>query len=158
MAEPHDPPWDWAEVHARCLREARRFLNGPDAEDAAQEAAIRAWSRRQSCRSPEARDAWVSQIARNEALRVLARRREGASLELAEDEPAPPGSDPVTRLDVLAALGELSESERMLTAMRYFADMSQPRIAEVLGMPEGTTRVQLHRVRGKLRTALKGYE
>src|SRR4051794_41348361 len=65
--------WDWATVHRLALREARTILGpGPDAEDAAQEAAMRAWRRRATCR--DAPGAWVRTIAQNEALRTAGRR------------------------------------------------------------------------------------
>src|SRR4051812_50121419 len=61
--------WDWATVHRLALREARTILGaGPDAEDAAQEAAMRAWRRRATCR--DAPGAWGRTIAHNEALRT----------------------------------------------------------------------------------------
>src|SRR5258705_564498 len=72
--------WDWASGHHLALREARSVLgSGPDAEDAAQEAAMRAWRRRATCR--DAPGAWIRTIARNEALRTVGRRRDEQPLE-----------------------------------------------------------------------------
>jgi RNA polymerase sigma-70 factor (ECF subfamily) len=47
----------------------------------------------------------------------------------------------------------LSERERVLLALRYEEDLTQPAIAARLGIPEGTVKVQLHRARVKLRAA-----
>ena len=63
------------------------------------------------------------------------------------------GADCDTRADLQEALKGLSERERMLLAMRYEEDLTQPAIAARLGIPEGTVKVQLHRARDKLRRA-----
>ena len=65
--------WDWGLVRAQCLREAQGVLGqSGGAEDAAQEAAVRAWRRQDSCLTPERPQPWVATIARNEALRIAA--------------------------------------------------------------------------------------
>src|SRR4051812_23237735 len=76
-AEGHGRPraqrhgWDWQQVLGWCRQEAYAVLGrGGSAEDAAQEAAFRAWRHRDSCQTPGAARAWVVRIARNEALRV----------------------------------------------------------------------------------------
>jgi hypothetical protein len=48
--------WDWEKVRALCLDEARRYLGtSTAADDAAQEAAIRAWRHQTHCRTPQNR-------------------------------------------------------------------------------------------------------
>src|SRR6266511_1043297 len=64
--------WDWEMVRITCWREARRVLgSNAMAEDVAQEAVIKAWRHRASCRSPERPLPWVAAIAHREALRAL---------------------------------------------------------------------------------------
>jgi RNA polymerase sigma-70 factor (ECF subfamily) len=41
--------------------------------------------------------------------------------------------------------------DRALVWLRYEDDLTQPVIAERLGMPEGTVKVRLHRLRAVLR-------
>src|SRR3954454_12133292 len=109
--------WDWATVHRLALREARTILGPwPDAEDAAQEAALRAWRRRATCRG--APGAWIRVIARNEALRVAGRRRDEAPLE-AVAEVAAEGRDPVSGRDVRSAVGALEYGDRVMLLLRY---------------------------------------
>jgi RNA polymerase sigma-70 factor (ECF subfamily) len=144
--------WDWTGVRDVALSEARAILGpGPDAEDAAQEAAIRAWRRRATCRGAPA--AWIRAIARNEALRVVGRRRDEAPLEtmgdLAGEVPAP-----LESRDVRAAVGALEDGDRLLLLLRYWADLTQPEVARATSMPEGTVKVRLHRARQRLRVAL----
>jgi RNA polymerase sigma-70 factor, ECF subfamily len=117
----------------------------------AQEALMRAWRMRRSCRSADP-SAWLRQIARNESLRARARSPDHADLErvaeAADDDDAVEGLP--DRLDVGAALRGLDPLDRRLLALRYQEDMTQPKIAELLGMPEGTVKVRLYRARRAL--------
>ena len=142
--------WDWARVHRLALGETRRVLGtGTEAEDAAQEAAIRAWRRRATCKG--ARAAWVRAIARNEALRAIDRRRDETQLAEVAVE-AEPAAD---NHDVRAAVRALDESDRLLVLLRYWADLTQPEVARLTTLPEGTVKVRLHRARERLRLALE---
>src|SRR4051794_14162788 len=144
--------WDWTCVHQLALREARRVLgSGPDAEDAAQEAAMRAWRRRATCHDAPA--AWIRAIARNEALRTAGRRRDEAPLEAVTEVhgEAPECAD---SHDVRVAVGALEQSDRLLLLLRYWGDLTQPEVARATALPEGTVKVRLHRARQRLRVAL----
>lgn len=63
-------------------------------------------------------------------------------------------ADVELRVDVARALAGLSQHDQALLAGRYFADMTQQVLADHLGTPEGTTKVQLHRARARLRESL----
>lgn len=150
----------WA--RERCLREAKRVLRQPeDAEDAVQEALTRAWRQRRSCRTPEAPLPWLLQITRNESLRLLGRRRqrqghespEPSRHELRADEPGPEAR--VGELDLARAMAFLQPEERVLIGLRYVMDLTQPAAARALGLPEGTAKVRLHRIRARLRAELE---
>jgi RNA polymerase sigma-70 factor (ECF subfamily) len=144
--------WDWSCVHRLALGETRRVLGtGPDAEDAAQDAAIRVWRRRATCR--EARGPWIRAIARNEALRTAGRRRDEAPLEAAPAAHAPP-SPTGDRDDLRIAIRALEDCDRLLLLLRYWGDLTQPELARVTSLPEGTVKVRLHRARERLRVAL----
>jgi RNA polymerase sigma-70 factor, ECF subfamily len=132
-----------------------------DAEEAVQEALMRAWRRSDRCRNPEAPLAWILQITRNEALRLATRhgsrarseRSDGAATEHAVD--AQDVEDVVGRLALEQACSGISPDERVLLALRYIDDLTQPEIARRLGIPEGTVKVRLHRTRARLRSALE---
>ena len=123
-----------------------------------QEALLRAWRRRDTCRSPDQPLPWLLQITRNEAMRRLRQNsRSGVIEEVAE----PAAEDPALtsapdRLDVTRALATLSQEDRRLLELRYADDLSQPGVATALGIPEGTVKVRLHRLRARLRVALEG--
>ena len=108
-----DSTWDWELVVAWCQAETRRTIGGsPAAEDAAQEAALRAWRRRRQCRTPGAARPWVAAIARREALRAVARRPEEEPLD--DDAPTPDPGAAVGDLayDVRAAVSRLDPESR----------------------------------------------
>ena len=150
----HD--WSWPALRRICFQEAHRLLRDPhDADDAAQEAAIRAWRRRFTCRRSDDPGPWVRQIARREALRVAARRRASALEE--QEVPATcaqPADEVHDRLDVRRALDTLRADDRLVLRARYELDLEQRTIADALGIPEGTAKVRLHRARVRLRHAL----
>src|SRR5215210_1644955 len=76
--------WDWAELRSFCFSQALQVVgNLESADEAAQEAIVRAWRHRDSCRQPERPFAWLSRIAHNEAVRVAGRRPR----EVLVDEP-----------------------------------------------------------------------
>lgn len=152
-------------MRAAATREARRFLGTThDVDEVVQEALVRAWRRRASCRGDDQMP-WMRQIARNEALRLLDRSRRRSEHELLDeaglldgvsDECAAQAEDDLLlRMDVAQHLGRLSVADRQLLALRYEHDLSQPEVAQMLGIPEGTVKIRLHRLRGRLRKALE---
>ena len=134
----------------------RYAKNRTEAEDIAQDATLRAWRKRDTLRDAGARKAWLATIVRNEAYRELTRKRPAPS-DLIE---VTHGSDDervvatVERADLHAAIKGLNERDRQLVRLRYSEDMTQEAIARRLGIPLGTVKVRLHRVRAKLRRSL----
>jgi RNA polymerase sigma-70 factor, ECF subfamily len=147
--------WDWGVLRTSCLSEARRFLRDPfEAEDAAQEALVRAWRQRDRCRDQSEPAPWMRSIARNEALRLLARRPAVRFSELPPEWSAGGTTEPaealVERLSVTQALARLGPDDRELVTLRYVLDLPQPEIARRLGVAEATVRVRMHRIRKRL--------
>jgi RNA polymerase sigma-70 factor (ECF subfamily) len=137
-----------------------RVLRDPEAADeAAQEAMTRAWRQRGSCQSPSAPGPWVAQIARNEALRLWQREQRIHARAGALEEQEAAGGEPledqlIRRVSVMQALATLTAEERRLVTLRYESDLAHPAIARMLGVPEGTVKVRLHRIRKRLRTLI----
>jgi RNA polymerase sigma-70 factor, ECF subfamily len=150
--------WDWVGIRRRCLREAMRVLKDrSEAEDVVQEALMRAWRKRATCRRQDDPVPWLLQITRNEALR----RKGGARHPVDPLDTIPELATDDESIDVLPerisvqrALADLTVHERALLELRYGADMTQPAVASALDMPEGTAKVQLHRLRVRLREVL----
>jgi RNA polymerase sigma-70 factor (ECF subfamily) len=149
--------WDWTALRSLCLREAERVLGScATAEDAAQEAVVRAWRRRGSCQEPERPAPWVTTIARREALRLARRPRESPLDELpAAAHPAHEPEQPIIEgAPVLEAIASLDREERWLVRARYWDDLTDRELARRLDVAEVTVRVRLHRLRSRLRDAL----
>lgn len=154
--------WDWLLIRKRCGAEALRLLRQPhDAEEVVQEALTRAWRSRRSCRTPEAPLPWCLQITRNEALRLIGRRRANPHMQSLEedcavdDHPARAEADKTqVRIDVRRALKVLPPDDRVLIALRYEHGCSHLEIATKLEIPEATARVRLHRAHQRLRPLL----
>jgi RNA polymerase sigma-70 factor (ECF subfamily) len=152
--------WDWEALRQVSLREARRVLRSSDqAEDAAQEAVIRAWRYRGSCRDKRDPGPWVAAIARREALRraVKPRQESAAQVRAAQVDPEAQHQIDHTplRLDVNQVVSSLTPVDRRLLDLRYHRDLTHRAVADELGMPEGTVKVKLHRLRGLLRERLQ---
>jgi len=133
---------------------AYHYASNPnEAEDIAQDALLRAWRRRSTLRDGARRKEWLGTIVRNEAFRQHSRVRPdpvdtAEDSEGAEDEQI---LSTVERADLHAALKRLSERDRKLIELRYEEDLTQEAIARRLGVPDGTVKVRLHRLRSRLR-------
>jgi RNA polymerase sigma-70 factor (ECF subfamily) len=151
--------WDWDDLRLRCLRETRRVLgHGVAAEDATQEALIRAWRSRASCQDPRRPGPWISTIARREALRIAGRHARDRSTDEQRCEAAicagsPPEWDAGS--EVRTAVVGLPPDDRWLLFAHYWEDRPCRELSRELGCPEATVRVRLHRLRGRLREALR---
>nr|WP_325052009.1 sigma-70 family RNA polymerase sigma factor [Streptomyces triticagri] len=60
----------------------------------------------------------------------------------------------VLSLTVAEGLDELTDGQRQVVVLRFYADLQVGRIAEELGIPEGTVKSRLHKAVRVLRTRL----
>jgi RNA polymerase sigma-70 factor (ECF subfamily) len=142
-----------------------RFLRGRIgrqlAEDLAAETFSVAFVRRASYDlSREDARPWLYGIAVNllREHRRAEERRLRAYARLSADDAA--ATDKRDRLDpsVSAALLELSHEERNLILLLTWADLTYEQLADALGLPLGTIRSRISRVRTKLRVSLTPVE
>jgi RNA polymerase sigma-70 factor (ECF subfamily) len=151
--------WDWDAVRTHCYREALHLARThAEADDIAQEAVMRAWRSRHTCRTPSAPWAWIRQITRNEGRRMLSRRSMTHELptdEVPEQRTQHDDDDAIVmRMDVQRALGGLAPVDRLLIDLRYQDDLTNARVASTLGLSVSNVKVRLHRLRTKLEESL----
>jgi RNA polymerase sigma-70 factor (ECF subfamily) len=144
---------------ARLRRLCRLILgNGHDADDAVQEAWLRALAAIRRI-TPGDVSAWLSVIARNEARRLASGRRPAAAPHALEHLAAPPADDPYEQArghelgGVLAgALRALPPSQRQVV-VRDAIGQRPAEAAAALGVTRGALRIRRHRARAALRVA-----
>jgi RNA polymerase sigma factor (sigma-70 family) len=120
------------------------------AEDAVQEAFVRAW--KQGLGSLERPGAWLLVVA----TRILFRdRRRRLSDVAVETMPAAgDGIDfAIERADLLVALRQLPERQRAVVVARYYYDQSYEEIAKAFAIRTGTVGATLSQALAKLRAA-----
>lgn len=138
--------------------------NTADAEDAAQEAFVKAYYALGRFRAGEAFRPWILRIVSNEAKnrRRSAGRRERLVVRVAgERGPGDAAPSPETaavelerREDLLAALERLPERDRMVVSYRYLLELSEAETATALGVRPGTVKSRLSRALDRLRREL----
>ena len=134
------------------------------AEEQVQEALLSAWRGIKGFRQGHPVKPWLVRILVNAVLSQQ-RRRSHATVSLGDNgSETPPDAadhDPATTLDALEsrlelrrAIAALTPDHRQVVALRYFAGLTVPETARVLGVREGTVKSRLHRALAILRQQL----
>jgi RNA polymerase sigma-70 factor (ECF subfamily) len=133
-----------------------------DAEEAAQDAFVKAWRALGRFRQGAAFRPWLLQIVANEARnrRRSAGRRVRLVLRVASETssgdaaPSPEASvlEEERRAGLLAAVEALPDDARDVIVCRYFLDLSEAETATVLDVPPGTVKSRTARALERLRT------
>jgi len=134
--------------------------NVADAEDAVQEAFLRAYRARAEFRAGAALYTWVTRILINTCYDVgrrRATRRSDTSMdaEVPIDVPVPASDHPL-RLTLERAIGELAPIYREVFLLCEVEGFTHREVAAVLAIPEGTSKARLFEARRQLRTAFAG--
>jgi RNA polymerase sigma-70 factor (ECF subfamily) len=139
--------------------------NRADAEDALQEASIKAYSGWRGLRGTDPRP-WFLKIVRNECMNSLRRRNLAQNRELSLDEeidgvraswvdPAQEVLKNAARKDISKAIDGLSTSLRETLLLREIEGLTYQQIADVTNSPIGTVMSRLARARRALQTVLE---
>ncbi|WP_422017381.1 sigma-70 family RNA polymerase sigma factor [Roseateles sp.] len=139
------------------------------AEDAVQEAALRAFRHFDSLRAHESAKPWFLGIVRNTCFTALARERGRADVTLLDEDAwdrleaqsPSPVPDPLAALGtrreqvlVDAALRALSPPMREVIVLRELEGLDYRDIARIAGIPIGTVMSRLSRARAQLKRQL----
>jgi RNA polymerase sigma-70 factor (ECF subfamily) len=128
------------------------------AEDAVQEALIRAWRDLPGLRDPSRWDAWVRRLTVNACIDETRRRgrRPTMSLLPEHDRPVPDGATRLAERDRLErAFAQVSPQHRAALVLHHHLGLPLPEIADALGIPLGTAKSRLHHARRAMRAALE---
>jgi RNA polymerase sigma-70 factor (sigma-E family) len=130
-----------------------------EAEDLVQECLLKVARRWPRIRRMEQPRAYARRVLVNLALdgaRGRAQRRRELEPEV---PPSLMAADPSPALEVraelLQALGQLQERQRAVLVLRYFNDLTEAQVAEVLGCSPGTVKSSASRGLARLREALQ---
>jgi RNA polymerase sigma-70 factor (ECF subfamily) len=147
------------------VRAASALVGFSDAEDAAQEALLRAWHAWHNLRDITSVRSWLLQIVYNVCLdwqrghfgthrrRTSSLSDDSLSLPLLEDDPG--SSDHAIALDLHQAIQELDESLRQVILLRFFVGLDATEISTIISIPSGTVRRRIQRAIMQLRTRLE---
>jgi RNA polymerase sigma-70 factor, ECF subfamily len=135
---------------------ARNMLgDATEAEDAAQEAFVKAYFALPNFRRECSFRSWICQITNRLCIdRIRARRAEKGKVAITEiPEPSIEGHDEaiITKEQLNLALSRLPEQFRAILVMRHMEELSYEEIATALDMPLGTVKTQIHRARAALK-------
>jgi RNA polymerase sigma factor (sigma-70 family) len=141
-----------------------------DAEEATQDALVKAWRALPRFRAGAPFRPWLLAIVANEARnrRRAAGRRAGLALRAADQASRDPGAGGPSpeaialagarRDALLAALGALDERDRAVLACRYLLDLSEEETAAALGCRRGTVKSRTSRALERLRAQVGSEE
>ncbi|MFN2115384.1 MAG: RNA polymerase sigma factor [Anaerolineae bacterium] len=142
----------------------RMLGNGRDAEDASQEAFLRAYRALGSYDRSRPFSTWLLSITAHHCIDRL-RRRKGNEISLdglptwrwvpaatIDPERSAERADQADRVRQL--LDDLPESYRLVVVLRYWHDLGYSEIASVIGESESAVKSRLHRARRQLAAAL----
>jgi RNA polymerase sigma-70 factor (ECF subfamily) len=132
------------------------------AEDAAQEAYLRAWINLPSFHPGSSLRNWLGRIAVNAALDVLRRKTEepveDEKMQMVIDQAPDPEAVLIKKEQeacLQQAMKSLPEAARSVIVLREYGELSYQEIATALDIPIGTVMSRLNYARNRLREVLK---
>ncbi len=141
---------------------ARMLHDQTEAEDAAQEVFVRAYTQLHSYQPGRRFSTWILSIASHYCIDMLRRRKPVVDLETIAfwkqsdlPEPEERALTGETRDEVRELLTTLPEKYRGVTVLRYWQDLSYDEIAEATGLSVATVKTRLFRARELLAKELE---
>lgn len=132
-----------------------------DVDDVVQMVYIKMYRGLGSFRGDSKLSTWIYQIARNEAINAVKRRRfdttpiEDVSLAAsARERPDEIAGRGLLGEHMEQAMMQLDENQRMALELRYMGERSYEEIAETMGIPLGTVKTYIHRGKAELKKVL----
>jgi RNA polymerase sigma-70 factor (ECF subfamily) len=151
--------------HAQSLYRLAYSLigNAADAEDVLQETFVGAFRGLGGFEARASVKTWLTRILLTQTAKWRRQRRRHPVEPIGENQPAGAAKPAAAvdhvdqRIDVHAALLQLTPEHREILVLREFEHLAYDQIAQVLGVPRGTVESRLHRARLELRGKLPAY-
>jgi RNA polymerase sigma-70 factor (ECF subfamily) len=126
------------------------------AEDAVQEAAVRAWRAFSTLRDEGRARAWFLKIVLNQCRATMRTRwwRSHLLADRVDGQVVAHDAGADLRVDLERALRSLSRDQRAVLFLAYQMDLPQEEIARILDVRVGTVKSRMHRAVTRLRSAL----
>ncbi len=126
-----------------------------EAEDAVGDALERAWAGFERLRDPAGFEAWFDRIVVNGCRDRVRRRRRVRFIPLEPGHDGPTPGDPfrnvADRDALLRPMRDLTDEERLVVVLHFWADLTLADVAARTGLPLGTVKSRLHRALGRMR-------
>lgn len=145
----------------RYARYASQLLgSADDAEDAVQDAFVRAYDQLAQCRDPDNFAGWFFLILRNRCFAQQRRTRRHSDLEETPSIPAPdvveaPLEEAERRKALQQALATLTKEQREVFVLKHVEELSYEEIANRVGTTVAALKMRMHRAYDRLRELLK---
>lgn len=145
----------------RYARYATHMLGSADAaEDAVQDALVRAYNQLAQCRNPDNFAGWFFLILRNRCFAERRQARRFGGLDGMPDVAGPDSSDgrveQAERMQALeGALATLTPEQREVFVLKHVEELSYEEIAGRVGTSVAALKMRMHRAYDRLRTVLK---
>jgi RNA polymerase sigma-70 factor (ECF subfamily) len=134
--------------------------DGDTAQDAMQEAFIRAYDSLRTCRNPDRFGAWFFRILTNQCRNAVARRRDTADLDAVDPAGTERADAALERGELSAALeaalARLTPEQREAFVMKHVEGRSYEEMAELLGVGTDALKMRVHRARDAMREMMGG--
>jgi RNA polymerase sigma-70 factor (ECF subfamily) len=145
------------------LNTSYRILNNrEDAEDAVQEAFVKAFRNIHSYRGDASFGSWLKRIVVNQSLNILKKRKQDAvawdektQLEWEKSNDSVEGEMPYTADEAYEALHQLSDGYRTIFSLYLLEGYDHKEIAEILGISVSTSISQYNRAKKRLQKLMK---
>lgn len=141
---------------------AQRYLkDAPAAEDAMQEAFIKAFRKLSQFKGDVTFGAWLKRIVVNTCLDTIKARKIDTEpineevIHIADDENDWMVSDETTVDEITSAIEQLPENYKVVVQLFLLEGYDHQEISEVLGISESASRTNLHRGKAQLKESLK---
>jgi RNA polymerase sigma factor (sigma-70 family) len=140
---------------------AQKILqNRPDAEEATQDAFVKAYHHLKGFNQQSKFSTWLYRIVFNTAISYKRKNKQQfQSLENTFVEYRGEGEGMLEKTDrkkfLNLAMAKLNEADRTALTLFYLQEFSLEEIAEITGMPANTAKVRIHRARLRLADELK---